>query len=102
MGLGILGDVLESIASLEPDMVVYVPDEVEEVTLFTPVIVVQHGTYSDEDVKGYRYLLEAGVMREVLDGLERLLRSTPTAPQVLRAVLFYAEHDAFPDLDLLK
>lgn len=102
MGMAILGDVLRNHASYEPDTIVYVADDSgKDPDLFTHVLLLRHG--SDEgDTSGYRYLLETGVIGEVLEGLERLLGSPPAPLQSLRAVLYYAEHDAFPSLDLIR
>jgi hypothetical protein len=102
MGMAILGDVLRSPALYESDMIVYVPEDAPDVNLFTKVLLLQHGAYGDDDVRGYRYLLETGVMAEVVNGLSQQLGGPPTAPQSLRAVLYYAEHDAFPDLNVVK
>ena len=102
MGMAILGEVLRNAASYEPDMIVYVPEGAQEVTLFTQVLIVQHGSYSEDDVQAHRYLLETGVIRDVLDGLQEQLGTPPTPPQALREVLYYAEHDAFPDLSVVK
>lgn len=102
MGMALLGDVLRNPAPYEPDMILYVPDGAEDVTLFTQVLIVQHGSYSEEEVQGHRYLLEVGVIRDVLDGLQQQLAEPPTPSQALRAVLYYAEHDAFPDLSDVK
>jgi hypothetical protein len=102
MGMGILGEVLKHPEAYEPDMVVYIPEDAEEITLFTPVLIVQHGSYGLDDVCGYRYLLEAGVMVEVIDGMRTQLQAEPTLPQRLRAILYYAEHDAFPDIKTVR
>jgi hypothetical protein len=101
METAILGDVLRDLSPYEADTIVYVPVDAE-VDLFTPVRLVQHGAYDEAEVEGYRYLLEVGVMQEVLEGLEGQLSKKPTPPQSLRAVLYYAEHDAFPDISLIK
>lgn len=102
MGMDILGEVLKHPEAYEPDMVVYVPEDAEEITLSTPVLIVQHGSYGDDDVRGYHYLLETGVMAEVLDGMRVQLEAEPTQPQRLRAILYYAEHDAFPDINAVR
>ena len=102
MGIGILGEVLKYPEGYEPDMVVYIPEDAKEITLFTPVLIMQHGSYGPDDVRGYRYLLETGVMVEVIDGMRAQLQSEPTPPQRLRAILYYAEHDAFPDIKAVR
>lgn len=102
MTMTTVGHVIENVASYEPDMVAYVPEAAWEVTLLTPVKLVRHGDYNRDDVEGYRYLLEAGSMCEVVDGLRGVLGREPTSSQALRAVLYYAEYDAYPDPELLS
>ncbi len=101
MTMTTVGRVIESMASHEPDMIAYVPEAEWEVTLDTPVKLVRHGDYGADDVEGYRYLLGAGDMCEVVDGLRGVLGGEPTPSQALRAVLYYAEYDAYPDPELL-
>ena len=102
METAILGEVLRDLAPYEPDTIVCVPENAEVVDLFTPVRLVQHGAHDEADVAGHRYLLEVETMQEVLEGLEQQLSKKPTPPQALRAILYYAEHDAYPDIGLVK
>jgi hypothetical protein len=102
MGMGILSEVVNHPEAYEPDMVVYIPEDADEITLSTPMLIVQHGSYGPDDVRGYRYLLETGVMVEVIDGMRSQLQAEPTPPQRLRAILYYAEHDAFPDISTVR
>ena len=99
MGLAILGDILRDPNAHEADVVVYIPDDTREIGVFTRALLVQHGSHSDEYVAGYRYFLELGTIREVIDGLDAQLSEPSTPLQRLRAVSYYAEHDAFPDLE---
>jgi hypothetical protein len=101
MGMASLCDVLRDPYSFERDMVVYVRDTEDELGLQTEALVLQHGSHGPEDVKGYRYLLEIGVIQEVLEGLRDQLEK-PEPIQCLRAILYYAEHDAYPDIDLIR
>lgn len=94
----VLGDVLRSPRAYQPDMVVFVREASGEVTLSTLVSILQHGSYGDEDVRGCWYLLEPGAIDEVIEGLKERLGRNPTPSQALRAVLYYAEHDALPEL----
>jgi hypothetical protein len=102
MTMTTVGHVIENMASYAPDMCVYVPEAEWEVTLLTPVKLVRHGDYGPDDVEGYRNLLPAGDMCEVVDGLRAQLGKEPTPSQALRAVLYYAEYDASPDPELLS
>ncbi len=101
MAMAILVEIIRNPTAYAPDMIVYVPDRAPDVSLLTEVLLVQHGAYCDDDVRGYRYLLEAGAIAEVLEGLSNLLGTAPTAEQGLRAILHYAEHDAFPELEVV-
>ncbi len=96
-----LSDILRRPEAYEPDDVVYVPANASDVGLDTEVRVELHGSVAPEDLAGYRYLLEAGVIREVVDGLASALGRAPTEAQSLRAVLYYAENDAFPDMQIV-
>lgn len=104
MAAAILGDVLRDLLrdpkTHDWDIVMYVPEAMDEVTLFTPVLLLQHPSY-DDDTAGHRYLLEASIAARIIEGLRAELGATPTLPQCLRAVLYYAENDAPAPLDLI-
>jgi hypothetical protein len=102
MGLLLIGDVIRNAASYEKDTIVYVPEGEAELTPFTQVLALQHGSHGPEAVEGYRYFLETGTMSEVLDGLQEQLGRVPTLLQQLRAVEYYAENDAYPDIETFR
>lgn len=79
MVLAILSDVLEDPSGYEPNTVMFVPSGVHQVEPTTPVQLLRHGTYSEQDIEGHRYFLEAGCVSEIVDGLREHLGREPTS-----------------------
>jgi len=97
-----IGKVLEDPSGYEADMIIFVPESETDVSAETPVLLLQHGAHQDDETTGFRYLLEIGVVAEVLDGLSVALAAEPNLRQRLAAVLHYAEFDAYPDVATIR
>lgn len=104
MGLFILKDVIENITLFGGSVLVLVPRNEEEVDANTQVLLIR----LDEDTidfrkdprtEGFRYYLEIPIIEEVLDGLKSDMPYPPTIEQQVKAVNFYVENDAYPDID---
>ncbi len=87
--------------AFEADDILFVPRG-QELDPSTPVVVVRHGAYSEEDVTAYQYLLEIGTVAELVEALDELLGAPASAVQRMRAVVWYSEHDAYPSLDEIQ
>lgn len=47
--------------------------------------------------EGYKYFLEVAVVHEIL---EHYLKTNPSLMQITNFIIFYAENDAFPELQV--
>ena len=101
MGLEILNDVFLNLEKLEPDVMIYVPLDAD-VSLDTPVTLIQFDVTQRERPAGLKYFLEVGTIREVLEGLDSLLGKELSMRQRLNAVKHYATYDAHIDIDALR
>jgi hypothetical protein len=94
MGTVVLKDIIDHLGEFEPDDTVYVP-EGSPVDAQTKVKVIRFDPDAPHAPPGYRYFLEVGVMREVVDGLEVLLLRRATSNERIQTVKYHAEHDSF-------
>lgn len=91
-----LREVLEQWARFELDDSLYVQPG-EALGLASAVEIVAHDRATSRSVDGRAYLLGIEQVRDVVDGLAAQLGRPPTMSERLKAVLHYAEHDAFID-----
>jgi hypothetical protein len=95
MGSAILRDVLENWSQYDLGDEIYVPSE--DLTLNSEVVVLAFDIDRGRDFEGRRYLLGMEQVRDVIEGLEAQLGRRATPDERLRAILYFAEYDAFID-----
>jgi hypothetical protein len=96
MRLRLLRDVLRDFRAYELDDSLYLPEGVEP-SLDAQVSVLPFDRQRRRISEGHRYLLGIEQVRDAMEGLERQLGRTTTPNEGLRAVLHFAQHDAFID-----
>lgn len=95
-GVLVLKDILEGLGRFEADDIVYVSVGAA-VDADTPILVVSYMESKNGPPEGMRYLLETGVMREVLQGTTEQVGGALSLGQQVLAIVHYAEHDAYVD-----
>ena len=96
MGLVLLGDVLANWNRYELDDEIYLPKGIQP-TLDGGAHVFPFDPKRKRSFEGNEYLLGIEQVCEVVEGLEAQLGRVATPGERLRAVLHYAQHDAFID-----
>ena len=91
-----LGDVLKGWQKYELDDSIYVPTGTEP-SLEARVNVLPFDPKRKRILEEHHYLLGIEQVRDVVEGLERQLGRTATPHERLRAVVYFARHDAFID-----
>ena len=101
MGMDVLRDVVERIEDFETGASIFVPSEVDDASLDTPVIVPTEPPASADAISGYRYFLDTATLANILSDLRNVIQSPSTA-QTLYVLNYYAEHDAYPDIEYVR
>jgi hypothetical protein len=96
MGLPLLSDVLEDCSKYELDDSVYLPQGVRP-SLDAPVNVLPFDRLRKRTFQDQEYLLGIEQIRDVIEGLEAQLGRPTHLEERLRAVVHYAQYDAFID-----
>ena|ERR1700678_4695385 len=96
MGIAILGNVLTDWGMYDLDDEIYVAAGAD-LTLTLPVNVLSFDRQRSRIFEGQEYLLGIEQVRDVIEGLQAQLGRPPTPQERLRAVIYYARHDAFID-----
>lgn len=96
MGLVLLGDVLANWNKYELDDEIYLPKGMQP-TLEGGAYVFTFDPKRKRSFEDTEYLLGIEQVCEVVEGLEAQLGRVATPNERLRAVLHYAQHDAFID-----
>jgi hypothetical protein len=96
MGLSFLSDVLKNWGMYELDDSVYLPQGATP-ALDVPVTVLPFDRLRKRTFQGQEYLLGIEQIRDAIEGLETQLGRTSSLEERLRAVVYYARHDAFID-----
>jgi hypothetical protein len=89
-----LGELLTSIDDIPDGLIVYVPDG-EEIDLSTPSILFDLDAAAKKS-EGLRYLLEVELIKDVIQAWSDWRNGRlPDLNDKLKAVVHYAEHDAY-------